>query len=332
MNRNLILPLIACVVLVLASVSIARSQPRREVTEPSVSPPRTEFERRVAAVGLVEASSENISLSSHLPGVVEKVWVSVGQDVKAGDPLVKLDTRALDALHEERHADLAASEAGVVTAKARLRKARAALADVQRILRFAESVTDSRSISAEELTRRRSAVEIADADAEAAEAEVRAAEASVVAARAGLQRVETDLERSTVHAPIDGQVLQLRIRAGEYAPAGVSASPWLVMGQTRPLHVRVDIDEHEGWRVKPGARAEAQVRGNAPMRMPVTFVRFEPYVVPKQSLTGASNERVDTRVLQAIYRIEGDAGSLFVGQQMDVFIEAADLRAAMAAK
>jgi multidrug resistance efflux pump len=329
MNRNFLLPLSAVVVLILACVSIARSQPRHELSQPTVAPPSAGFPNRVAAVGLVEASSENISIGSHLSGVVEKVWVTVGQSVKAGDPLVKLDTRALDALHDERHAELAAREAGVGTARARARKARAGLSDVQRTLRFAESVSDPRSISVEELTRRRSSVEIAEAEVGAADAEVVAAEAAVLAARAALQSVETDLERSTVTAPIDGQILQLRIRAGEYAMAGASSSPWLVLGRTDPLHVRVDIDEHEGWRVKPGARAEAQVRGNPQLRMPVTFVRFEPLVVPKLSLTGASTERVDTRVLQAIYRIDGRETPLFVGQQMDVFIEAADLRVAM---
>ncbi len=51
-------------------------------------------------------------------------------------------------------------------------------------------------------------------------------------------------------------------------------------------------------------------------------VRFEPYVVPKRSLTGESTERVDTRVLQAIYSFDRGDLTIYVGQQMDVFIEA----------
>ena len=45
-------------------------------------------------------------------------------------------------------------------------------------------------------------------------------------------------------------------------------------------------------------------------------------MVPKRSLTGDSTERVDTRVLQVIYRVERDDLPLFVGQQLDVFIDA----------
>jgi hypothetical protein len=48
----------------------------------------------------------------------------------------------------------------------------------------------------------------------------------------------------------------------------------------------------------------------------------EPFVVPKKSLTGDSTERVDTRVLQVIYRIDDKNVPVFVGQQMDVFIDA----------
>ena len=43
---------------------------------------------------------------------------------------------------------------------------------------------------------------------------------------------------------------------------------------------------------------------------------------PKKSLTGDSSERVDTRVLQVIYRVEDAALPVYVGQLMDVFIEA----------
>ena len=53
-------------------------------------------------------------------------------------------------------------------------------------------------------------------------------------------------------------------------------------------------------------------------------MRFEPYIVPKKSLTGDSIERVDTRVLQVIYSIEQTNLPIFAGQQMDVYIESPD--------
>jgi HlyD family secretion protein len=102
----------------------------------------------------------------------------------------------------------------------------------------------------------------------------------------------------------------------------------MIIGNTEPLNIRVDIDENDAWRVVSGSKARAFVRGHSTDQVDLTFVRFEPYVLPKQSLTGSSTERVDTRVLQAIYRVDTNNVRLFVGQQMDVFIAGRSLRLA----
>ena len=82
--------------------------------------------------------------------------------------------------------------------------------------------------------------------------------------------------------------------------------------------------------MRPGAAATGACAGTPTLKTPLRFVRFEPFVVPKRSLTGDSTERVDTRVLQVIYRVERDDLPLFVGQQIDVFIDAqADAGGAM---
>jgi hypothetical protein len=146
--------------------------------------------------------------------------------------------------------------------------------------------------------------------------------ADVATAAAQCELMQTELQRSVVTAPTDGEILQLKLRPGEYAVAGATANPMILLGRPKPLHLRVDVDEHEAWRVRPQAKATAAVRGNSNLKTPLAFVRFEPFVLPKKSLTGDSTERVDTRVLQAIYRIDRDDLPLFVGQQMDVFIDA----------
>jgi HlyD family secretion protein len=131
-----------------------------------------------------------------------------------------------------------------------------------------------------------------------------------------------------VKAPIDGAILKVNVRLGEYAQAGVLSDPLMTMGSVDPLHVRVDIDETETWRIRPGHAALARLRGNPEISAPLTFVRFEPYVLAKRSLTGDTTERVDTRVLQAIYEFAPSAFPAFVGQQVDVFIAAPSRKSA----
>ena len=63
-------------------------------------------------------------------------------------------------------------------------------------------------------------------------------------------------------------------------------------------------------------------KGDTTQPIELSFVRVEPYVVPKTSLTGASTERVDTRVLQVIYSFTRPQDRpVYVGQQVDLFVK-----------
>ena len=128
----------------------------------------------------------------------------------------------------------------------------------------------------------------------------------------------------TVRAPIAGEILAVNIRPGEFvSTTGGNSEPLIRMGETRPLHIRIDIDEDDASRVALGKPAIVSPRGAAERRVKASFVRAEPLVVPKRSLTNSSAERVDVRVLQVIYALPEEArGTFLVGQQVDAFIPA----------
>ena len=63
-------------------------------------------------------------------------------------------------------------------------------------------------------------------------------------------------------------------------------------------------------------------RGAAERRVEASFVRAEPLVVPKRSLTNSAQERVDVRVLQVLYELPESHGLFRVGQQVDAYIPA----------
>ena len=131
-----------------------------------------------------------------------------------------------------------------------------------------------------------------------------------------------------MRAPADGTVLQVNLRPGEYAPASSASQALVIMGAVEPLYARVDIDEVDVPKWRQNAPATATQRGAPLDVMPLTFVRKEPLVVPKRSLSGQSTERVDTRVMQVIYALGTAGATILPGQQLDVFIEVStsDLR------
>ena len=151
-----------------------------------------------------------------------------------------------------------------------------------------------------------------------------AAQAGATQAGAQARVVATDLDRLTVRAPISGQVLRLNVRLGEFASAGPLAEPLVAMGAVDPMHVRVQIDEEDAGRVSAGAPATASLRGDASKIIALTFVRFEPQAIAKRNLNGGA-ERVDTRVIEAVYAFDRAKLPAFVGQQMDVFVTARPL-------
>jgi HlyD family secretion protein len=148
------------------------------------------------------------------------------------------------------------------------------------------------------------------------------AEREVELARASVDRVRTELERLVVRAPVDGTVPRVDVRSGEFAQAGTSLTPLVVLGASGPLQVRVQVDEEDASRVQPGAAAEGFVRGRERTRVDLAFVGIEPRVVPKTSLTGSTTERVDTRVLFVVYEVVGTPERVYAGQKLDVFIKA----------
>jgi multidrug resistance efflux pump len=221
----------------------------------------------------------------------------------------------------------------VPPAEARVAEAEAQLADAQNRVALAESVEDSRAISVEEVDRRRHEREAADArvsqaraelallQAGAWQADVEVARAEEAAAEAQVLAMEIELERLVVRAPVAGMVLQVNVRAGEFAQAGMLTTPLVLLGTVHPLHVRVDVDENDAWRFREGAAATGSVRGNRDIGTDLKFEYLEPYVVPKRSLTGDTSERVDTRVMQVVFSFERGELPIQVGQQMDVYIE-----------
>jgi HlyD family secretion protein len=335
-TRDLILPGVAVLALLYATTSILRTQPVRELTDPPAMPPKSSFENRIAAVGLLEPSSESITLGSARAGVVDEVMVKAGDRVKKDAPLVKLRTselqaerRVAEAALSEATAQVGVAESQVQVAQANVAVAEAELAQAKRLLSYAESVEDRRVLSSEERTQRAMNVSTAEARLSASKAAVSSAtkavtsaQASVTSAAARVEVLDVELDRSIIKAPLDSTVLQVRIRPGEHLGADAGQQAWLTLGQTDHLHLRADIDEHEAWRLKAGAAAEAQVRGNPLLKTALSFVRIEPLVIPKRSLTGDATERVDTRVLQVIFKVEATSSiPLYPGQQMDVFIE-----------
>jgi HlyD family secretion protein len=293
MIRRFVLPFAALLGFAAAVGAVIQGNQTAPIAPPVVQLPKVPFAAYVAGAGMIEASTENIAIGTPVSGVVAAIYVTWGDEVNAGEPLFKIDDRDL--------------QGQLLVAVAKVKEAEAKLAKTNNLLKVAEGLRIGSSVSAVDLANRRFDVAIN--------------EAALALAKAEAEQTKIEIERRTIRAPLTGRVLQINTRLGEFAQAGVLATPLMLLGDTKFLHVRVDVDENDAWRVHAGSPALAFVRGNPDLNAPLQFERFEPYVIPKVSLTGQGTERTDTRVLQAIYSFDPAALPVYVGQQVDVFIE-----------
>lgn len=275
------------------AVMASRMSAPQKAAPPPIEPATNPYTASVAASGIIEALSENVSIGVPEAGLVSKVHVKVADAVQEGQPLFTLDGRDLQA-------QLAVNEANASVAEATLRRLQEQLARLK-------GVNDPRAVSAEEVCTKENDVAVAQAQREAARAQV--------------AQNKVRLERLTVTAPRAGTILQVNIRPGEFASV-TPKSAAMILGDVEHLQVRADVDEQSAPRLQPGQSAIAYIKGDTTQPIALRFVRIEPFVVPKVSLTGASTERVDTRVLQVIYAFQRPQDrAVYVGQQVDVFVK-----------
>ena len=351
MNRifvKYVLPVSAVLMLAFGCYHVVRSQPSDDKVAPPAAPARSPYPNTIAAAGIVEARSENIAVGSAIPGIVLEAWITpedVGKYVAKGTPLFRVDDRHLRAQLAMQQANLAAAQAQyakleamprpeeVPSAEAKHKAAEASVVLAKDLAERGRVLVKGQSVSQEELVQREVGLEVAlqqraqakaDLDllkAGAWQADKDVSRAAIALAKAQAEQTETEIERATVRAPISGHILQVSVHAGEMVGTQPGQS-LMMIGDLSAYYVRADIDEHDIPRFQTAASARAYVRGHADREIKLSFVRLEKYVTPKKWLTGDNTERVDTRVLQAIYRVEPGDQAVFVGQQLDVFIDA----------
>jgi RND family efflux transporter MFP subunit len=270
-------------------------------------PPTAPFPHNISASGLIEANTQNINVGSFTSGVVDKVFVVEGNIVKQGDPLFSLDQRTATT-------QLALNEKQLETAHHNIEVTKADLAEAHDQYKRSQHLKAG-VLSAEDVKKREFAVQ-------KMEAQLRLNQSKLEEARHQVALSKITLDKLTVTAPVDGLILKVRIRPGEYIGDVSQNIVPVTMGNDQPLYIRAQIDENDGWRFKPNLKAIAYLRSNKDINFPLSFVRIEPYAQPKQQLSGDSRELVDTRVIEVIYKVEANPQNIFIGQQVDVFIEA----------
>jgi HlyD family secretion protein len=264
----------------------------RKAQPPAFKPVSNPFDSAIYANGMIESdlpSGENINIFPQISGPITQVFVQEGQQVSAGTPLFAIDDSV-----QRANTELAA--ANLKVARDQYEKRRAAYD------------ADPKSVSKDVLD---------------------TAEDAVIQTAAALKAANALLQYYSVKAPIDGVVLVVNATVGGYVSSQGDFDsytelfdPLVIMsGPQVYLDVRCYVDEILVSRLPTHWHIQAQMQiTGTDIKVPLEFVRVQPFVSPKIELSNEKQEQVDLRVLPVIFRFEKKDAPVYPGQMVDVFI------------
>jgi HlyD family secretion protein len=344
---------------VLAALVAAYLFGRERKTQPPVFPPASSpYESAIYANGIIESdqsSGSNINIYPEVSGPITNVFVHEGQEVSAGTPLLTIDESIQKATTEQLRLQSEAALALLNELKAEPRAETLAIAEAQ--VGLAESNLkaasdqydkdrasydiDPKSISKDVLDTANDAVKQADSALDVARKQYELTKAGAwsydianqekqyVALQQAYEAANALLVKFSIKAPIDGVVLSVYAAVGSYVSSQGAFDPYtqafdqvVIMGPPQEyMAVRAYVDEilisrlPSKWHI----RAQMSITGSN-VKVPLEFVRVQPYVSPKIELSDERQERVDLRVLPVIFRFQKQDLAVYPGQLVDVYI------------
>lgn len=359
--RNKILFILAAIGALVGMVSAYVYGLESPPQPPAFNPAANPYGKGIYAEGIVESFQpygENINVYPEVSGVVTQILVTEGEQVRQGTPLLRLEDSIQRASAEQQRAQAEAALAMLQELKAEPRAETLAVSKAQMgyaeaSLKTAADTYDkqSRSYQLEPKSVSKDVLDTARNNAEAARRNLEVAQRQYQLTKAGAWEYDVRnqdkqyqallkaaasaqalLDKYTVRAPADGVVLSIGAAVGSYVSSAQGiydsytqgSAPAVVMGHPQDaLQVRCYIDEILVHRLPQGQQVKAQmfVRGTD-VKLPLEFVRIQPYISPKIELSDARTERVDVRVLPVIFKFAKPQDlNLYPGQLVDVYVE-----------
>jgi HlyD family secretion protein len=279
--------------------------------------------RGVSALGRLEPEHGiiNVSASSTpeaiLGAILVELHVEEGDDVRKGDLVAVTDTAAvMEAVAKEAEANVVYSERGVEAARSKAMetcvRADVAAREAERRARLhAQGVAGE-----EEADSARGEAEAMKASCASASTAVRLSETGIEVARAHLNRVQAELQRSYIRAPVDGRVIDITVRPGEL----IGERGILELARVSRMFAIAEVYETDIRHVKTGQRATISSAAlDEELSGTVTRIRQK---VEKQDEIGTDPAaRKDARIIEVVIALDdsGPARGL-TNLQVDVVI------------
>jgi HlyD family secretion protein len=238
----------------------------------------------VEATGTINAVT-TVQVGSQVSGTISRLYADFNSRVKKGQVVAQIDPSLFEGTLLQAKADYANAEANLASAKANLEKAKAAevqtKADYERTL----GLTKNGVMSQQQLDLAKANYDSAVAAVSAAQAQVTQAAAQVQQKQAAVTVAQTNLNYTTIHAPIDGTVIARNVDVGQTVAASLQAPTLFTIAQDlTKMQVYASTDESDVGMIRNGQ-----------------VVTFKVDAYPKDTFTGrVSQIRMNATTVQNV--------------------------------
>lgn len=258
----------------------------------------------IVANGKIQPETE-VNISSDVSGEIVELNVIEGQEVTAGQLLVKIKPDLYQSALERVEASLNSTRSNYANAKARLSQTEAQFLLQKQSFERNKKLWEQKTISQAEYEQSLSSYQVAKAEVEAARQNVKASEYSVKSAEASLNEARENLRKTSIYAPISGTVSKLNVEKGErvVGTMQMTGTEILRIANLNMMEVEVDVNENDIIRVSPKDTALIEIDAYTDTK----FKGIVTEVANSANTTGTStdqvtNFKVKILILPASYR------------------------------
>ncbi len=238
----------------------------------------------VEATGTINAVI-TVQVGSQVSGTIAKLNADFNSRVKKGQIIAQIDPSLFQGSLLQATSDLANAQANLVAARANLEKAQATANQAKADYERNKGLAAEGVFSPQQLDLARANADTAVASVSAAQAQITQAQAQVKQKEAAVEVAQTNLNYTTIHAPIDGTVIARNVDVGQTVAASLQAPTLFTIAQDlTKMQVYANTDESDVGTIRPGQ-----------------IVTFKVDAFPKDTFTGRVDQiRMNATVVQNV--------------------------------
>jgi HlyD family secretion protein len=245
---------------------------------------RGDIHQLVEATGTINAVT-TVQVGSQVSGTISQLFVDFNSRVKKGQVVAQIDPALFQANLLQAQADAANAQANLIAAQANLEKAKATALQAHTEYERTVSLAKQGVLSQQQLDLAKATTDTSDAAVSASQAQVTQAAAQVQQKDAAVKLAQTNLNYTTIHAPIDGTVIARSVDVGQTVAASLQAPTLFTIAQDlTKMQVYAATDESDVGMIKTGQ-----------------VVTFKVDAFPKDTFTGkVSQVRMNATTVQNV--------------------------------